>query len=110
MVGGLIRAEPADGCSPLVGANYSGNLVIVDRGTCSFYLKAYHAQQSNASGIIVKQSEVFPPFAMGFDMVDQMMYGPIHIPVVMISQFAGNKIQALRDECALSHNSSSIWH
>ena len=51
--GGMVRANPADGCKPLVGdgstsggstSKYQGKVVLIDRGTCAFVQKAQNAQ------------------------------------------------------------------
>ena len=44
--------SPTDACEPLVG-NYTGLIVLVDRGTCTFVVKATNVQNAAAVGMIV---------------------------------------------------------
>jgi hypothetical protein len=41
-----------DGCEPLVGFP-AGHVALIDRGLCNFSLKADHATQAGASGVII---------------------------------------------------------
>ncbi|HTV23832.1 MAG TPA: M36 family metallopeptidase [Polyangiaceae bacterium] len=55
--GPIVRADPPDGCAPLVG-DYTGRIVLIDRGgtACgqfAFATKAANAQTAGAVGIIV---------------------------------------------------------
>jgi hypothetical protein len=55
--GPIVRAEPVDGCAPLVG-DYTGRIVLIDRGgaTCgqfAFVTKASNAQLAGAVGVII---------------------------------------------------------
>jgi len=78
-----------DGCEPLVnGAAVSGNIALVDRGTCSFAEKAVNAQTAGAIGVIVANNVApgLPP--MGGDDPT------VTIVNVGISQADGNSIKA----------------
>lgn len=47
-------AAPTDGCEPLVNADaISGNIAMVDRGSCNFTAKVKNAQDAGAVGVIV---------------------------------------------------------
>lgn len=55
--GPIVRAEPIDGCAPLVG-DYTGRIVLIDRGGAAcgqfaFATKAANAQRAGAVGVIV---------------------------------------------------------
>ena len=102
MASGLVLASPRLGCSLLQGDGYRGNLLVVARGECSFATKAHFAERAGAVGLIVTQNSLFPPFAMNWDQMDQMMYAEPEIPLVMISQIAGAELRGLHDQCALS--------
>jgi len=45
-----------DACEPLVG-DYTGKVVLVDRGTCTFVSKALNAQAMGAVGIVIVNNE-----------------------------------------------------
>jgi photosystem II stability/assembly factor-like uncharacterized protein len=92
IVGNLVLANdtsssaPTEGCSAF-GASVSGNIAIIDRGTCNFTEKVKHAQVVGASAVIVVQSVAGFPFAMGGTDAS------ITIPSVMISKADGEIIK-----------------
>jgi len=47
---------PTDACEPLIG-NFSGAIVLADRGACAFTTKAAHAQDAGAVGVVVINNE-----------------------------------------------------
>lgn len=78
-----------DACSPLTNAAaVAGNIALVDRGTCTFIVKAKNAQDAGAVGVVV--SMVAPGPAIGLGGCD----GSITIPVVSVTQADGNTIKA----------------
>lgn len=78
-----------DGCSPFSNAAaVAGNIAIVDRGTCTFIIKAKNAQNAGAVGVIVSMIAPGPPIGLGG------CDGSITIPVVSISQTDGATIKA----------------
>ena len=82
-------ASPTDACEPLVGFP-AGAIALVDRGNCTFLLKATNAQAAGAVALVVANNTGAPPSTMGGD-------DPAHtivIPAVMISQVDGNTIKA----------------
>ncbi|MCE9573912.1 MAG: myxosortase-dependent M36 family metallopeptidase [Deltaproteobacteria bacterium] len=48
----IVRAVPADGCTALTGT-YTGQIVLIDRGTCGFSVKGGTAQAAGAAGVII---------------------------------------------------------
>ena len=53
-----------DGCSPLTnGAAISGNIAMIDRGSCGFAVKVKNAQNAGATAVVVLNSNVTPPAA-----------------------------------------------
>jgi hypothetical protein len=97
--GNLIQAlDPADGagpttfdaCSPLTNAAaVSGNIALVDRGTCGFVVKAANVQAAGAIAMIVADNVAgCPPPALGG--ADPS----ITIPAARISLADGNTIKA----------------
>lgn len=105
---GLVVASPRDGCTALTGTGYSGNFVIIDRGTCAFTIKVLNAQRAGASAVIVTQNTDMPPFAMGGEPAED-----VTIEAVMISKTAGATLQRRSDQCALVRNEhpvgESLW-
>lgn len=54
-----VAAVAADGlaCNPLPPGSLSGQIALIERGTCVFSLKVFHAQQAGASAAIIFNSE-----------------------------------------------------
>src|SRR5215471_899446 len=42
-----------DACNPLVGDNFTNQVVLIRRGTCSFDAKAFNAQGAGAAGVVI---------------------------------------------------------
>ncbi|MCH8545746.1 MAG: M36 family metallopeptidase [Cryomorphaceae bacterium] len=80
-------SNPTRGCVQ-TSQDLSGKIVFIDRGGCTFGEKAYSAQNAGAIGVIIANNVPGAPFAMAGTPP-----GPIHIPVVMISQATGNFIR-----------------
>ena len=77
---------PLNGCTALTNAAaVAGNFVYVDRGTCTFDIKADNAEAAGATGIIVGQNVAGPPISMA---------GSANIPGLMITQDKGAAIKA----------------
>ncbi len=49
----LAQSSPVDACSPLVGSGYTGKIVLIVRGTCTFVEKVRAASVAGAVGVIV---------------------------------------------------------
>ena len=84
----VLYVNPGDGCGDFTNAaQLAGKIALVDRGTCGFIDKARRAQAAGAIAmIIVNNSPAFPIVAGGG--TDE-----ITIPVVMISQAAGEPLK-----------------
>ena len=82
-------ASPTDGCSALTNATaVAGKIVLVDRGSCTFVIKAKNAQNAGAIGVVVVNNVSGSPIGMsGTDPT-------VTIPTVMVSQTDGNAIRA----------------
>ncbi len=82
-------ATPSQGCGPLVGFP-AGAIALVDRGNCTFLVKAANAQAAGAVAMIVVTNVPGAPTTMGGD-------DPAHtitIPSAMVSQADGALINA----------------
>jgi subtilisin family serine protease len=89
--GNLVYALPHNGCAALTNsAAISGNIAVIDRGTCSFEPKVAAAQAAGATAVVVVDSRPEVPVTMGPDGVTA---NPT-IPSVMISQANGLAIEA----------------
>jgi hypothetical protein len=88
------------GCATFVG-DYTGKVVLIDRGTCNFPTKVRNAQNAGAVMAIVVNSSTSAPYQMtGTPSSD------ISIPAIMISKVAGDSLKArlLRDSVFVSLN------
>ncbi|MGZ8729832.1 MAG: PA domain-containing protein [Thermoanaerobaculia bacterium] len=82
-----------DGCTALSNADaISGNIALIDRGTCTFVAKARNAQNAGAIGVIVadNRKETCLPPAMG----SNSDHADITIPVVSVTQDQGDSFDA----------------
>lgn len=93
-------ADPAgpsatDGCSAYTNASdMSGNISLVDRGTCSFFIKAQQAQAAGARAVVIadnRREDCLPP-ALGIGTADDG--STIRIPVISLRQDDGAAIRA----------------
>ncbi|HKE68967.1 MAG TPA: M36 family metallopeptidase [Nocardioidaceae bacterium] len=109
-------APTTNACEPLVG-DYTGELVIADRGSCDFTVKAGNVQRAGGEGIIVANNTEGAPFTMGGDDPSVSIAG------VMVSQSDGAAAKAdagtsttikLADNPPLSRDgdvdSDVVWH
>jgi len=86
-------APTSDGCTAFTnGAAMAGNIALVDRGTCSFFIKIQNAQAAGAIGVIVVNNVTGDPLPT--TMGSPVTGTPITIPSVMISQPSGALIKA----------------
>ncbi|KAA9338761.1 metalloprotease [Hymenobacter busanensis] len=94
ITGKLVLASTAtgvgqEGCSALNNAAaMSGNIALVYRGSCDFYVKAYYAQQAGATAVVMINNLPGEPSSMGGSSPV-----PITIPMLMISQEIGTSIR-----------------
>ncbi len=80
----------SDACTPLANAAaVAGKIALIDRGTCTFVVKAAVAQAAGAIAVIVANNAAAdpPPGMAGVDP-------SITIPAIMISQSLGTAIKA----------------
>jgi hypothetical protein len=76
----------SDGCEPF--ALPAGSIALVDRGNCTFVIKAQNAQAAGASAVIVANNAAGTPGTLGGDDPS------ITIPSVMVSLADGNAIKS----------------
>mmetsp|Transcript_24738 Transcript_24738/g.32304 ORF Transcript_24738/g.32304 Transcript_24738/m.32304 type:complete len:591 (-) Transcript_24738:267-2039(-) len=86
-------ANPKDACQPLEN-KVKGMYVLVNRGHCSFSVKAEMVQGGDGAGmILVNSKHSGPEFPMQLDQAHQP--GQITIPAVMISKESAREIKVL---------------
>jgi subtilisin family serine protease len=75
----------ADACDPLTvpARSLTGKVVLIRRGTCGFYQKAFNAQAAGAAGVVFYNNVV------GFITPSVAGTPPITIPVVLITSTKG---------------------
>ena len=85
-------ASTADACSALPAGSLTGNVALIRRGTCGFYVKAKNAEAAGAAAVVLYNNvaaflfvTVAPPTAAD---------PPVGIPVVSISGTDGGIIDA----------------
>jgi hypothetical protein len=89
VTGNVVFTSPADGCTAITnGAQVSGNIALVDRGTCNFTVKVKNAQLAGATGVIVANNVSSGLPGMGGSDTT------ITIPSLGITQADGNTIKA----------------
>lgn len=76
-----------DGCDP-IAMDLTGQVVLIRRGTCTFYIKAFNAQTAGAAAVVLYNNVagLFSPTVAGSP--------PITIPVVAISDVDGAMIDS----------------
>lgn len=76
-------SSTADACSALPAGSLTGKAALIRRGGCTFYTKAYNAQQAGAAAVVLYNNVAgrFSPTVAGTP--------PITIPVVAISDTEG---------------------
>ncbi|MGE0326056.1 MAG: S8 family serine peptidase [Polyangiaceae bacterium] len=86
--GKLVRTQPGNGCSDYSNAAaISGNIALIDRGTCTFEDKLSRAAAAGAiAAVVVQNSPAEPPFPMGGD-------NAVGIPAVMIGNSDGSLLK-----------------
>jgi len=78
-----------DGCEPLTNfAAVAGNIAVLDRGTCTFVVKAKNAQNAGASGVIIVDNVAENP-PLGLGGVDSS----ITVPTISVTLAAGTAIK-----------------
>ena len=80
-------APTSNGCEPIVN-NVTGRIALIDRGVCTFAVKAQRAQAAGAIGVIIANNAAGVP-APGLGGVDPT----ITIPVLSTTLEAGNDLK-----------------
>ena len=77
-----------DACTPLPANSLAGKAVLIRRGSCSFYVKAFNAQQAGAAAVVVYNNAagIINPTVEGTP--------PVTIPVVSITAADGAMLNA----------------
>jgi hypothetical protein len=85
----MVVAMPADGCEPIWdnAEAVKGNIVVVDRGACTFADKARHAQAAGAVAVVVANNQPGVAFAMPGN------FSSVSIPAVLITQEDGARLK-----------------
>src|SRR5438132_12356806 len=60
-------ARATRACAAVTGTPFTGSIVVLDRGTCTFSTKIRNAQSAGALGAVVVNNEAGDPIAMGQD-------------------------------------------
>jgi len=64
----VVASAPQNGCTPFTnGAAVAGNIVLIDRGACTFQTKTVNAQAAGAVGVILANNAAGAPPALGAD-------------------------------------------
>jgi subtilisin family serine protease len=79
-------ASTADGCTGPLSPSIAGTAVLIRRGTCSFYQKAFNAQSAGASAVVLYNN------AAGFLTPTVAGTPAITIPVVMMTASQGTAL------------------
>lgn len=88
--GSIVAAVPNIGCGTLSNAaDVAGKIVVIDRGSCSFQLKTYYAQQAGAIGVIIANNAAGAAPGLGADST----VPPVSIGTVSVSQTDGTTIK-----------------
>lgn len=83
-----------DGCEPLTNpSEINGNIAVVNRGLCTFHIKAGHAFDAGATGLLILNHEA------GGDYLPSITLEGALIPALMVGYFDGQRIRdAMREE------------
>lgn len=79
----------SDACAALPAGSQTGNAVLIRRGGCSFYQKAFNAQTAGAAAVVLYNN------AVGFITPTVAGVPAITIPVVMLTMDQGATLDAL---------------
>lgn len=80
-----------DGCEAFAGGFFTGQIAVMDRGTCSFKTKTLNAQNAGAIAAVIVNNAGSPAPALGDDPT---IVTPITIPTVSLAQADGAAIVA----------------
>lgn len=89
--GSVVSADPLRACTDLANPGaLAGKIALIERGDCAFIDKVLRAAQAGAIGVIVIQNNSTDPIRMG----DSGSEEEVTIPLVMVTQEAGNAMRA----------------
>jgi extracellular elastinolytic metalloproteinase len=94
LVGQLVLAKdntptPTWACSPLINTDMTGKIAVIDRGSCNFSLKVWHAQQKGAIAAIICNFE-----DAIINMAGGLKAAEVTIPSVFMKNSDCNRIRA----------------
>jgi hypothetical protein len=93
------NAVKYDGCEAITNVGeVADSIVLLDRGTCSFALKAYNAQKAGAKAVIIANNKEGPPPSMGPGQTPAR----VTIPVISIRQNEGNSFTSNLEDLAIN--------
>ena len=81
----IVMANPLDACAPLQFVNAKGAVVVAQRGTCKYYIKAKHIEDAGGVMMLLVNNEGGPALQMTTD--DEQP--SITIPSAMLAQEHG---------------------
>jgi hypothetical protein len=84
---GLLALAPSNGCAPFAAGLFAGKIALIQRGGCTFAIKAQNAQDAGAIGVIIYNN------APGNLNIGGIAPG-VTIPVYGITQANGNALIA----------------
>uniref|UniRef100_A0A7S3Z379 PA domain-containing protein n=1 Tax=Lotharella globosa TaxID=91324 RepID=A0A7S3Z379_9EUKA len=95
----------SDGCMPITNANISGNIALIDQGSCVFERKAFMAQEVNASAVVIIFNDEQLKLMMPAENVDvwgvpdpghpivNPYFANVFIPVIGITKSMGDMLK-----------------
>lgn len=99
---------PTQACSPIASGTHSGQIVLIDRGVCTFSTKIRNAQNAGAAAVLIVNNVAGDPIAMGQDgTADQPT---IHAAMVastnrvVLRAAAGTSTEAVVDGTAAAYS------
>jgi hypothetical protein len=110
LTAGLIDAAaafPANalGCAPFAVGAFSGSVVLIERGSCTFATKIEHAATAGAVGVLIFNNVGGPPISMsGTESTS--------VPAFMIDRPSGLALRALIDGISMAtlYGATSVSH
>lgn len=78
---GAVAGAATQACTPIAGGTHTGQIVVIDRGVCTFTTKVRNAQNTGAAGVLIVNNVAGDPVAMAQDgttpvpTIDAVMVG-----------------------------------
>jgi hypothetical protein len=91
-ISGSLMPANTDGCVAFSPGFFSSKIAVIDRGSCTFKLKALNAQNASAVAVVIVNNAAGTP-APGLGD-DATIVTPITIPTISVTQSDGNLIKA----------------